>query len=417
MWRNGHGQFVDARPGALRDATCHDPPVNPVDLIAIALLIIAVILGVRSGALPQLLGLGGAAIGAIGGLAVLPALAPVLDSLPPQIRAIVVLSGLLGLIGLGEGIGATLGRHASHALGTGLLGAFDRVMGALVGAAQAVLILWLAGGVIAQAPAPNLAQLAQRSVALRVVDAFLPPPTEVVVALGEVLDDSGLPNVFIGLEQLPAPEIDLPSNEVAGRIGERAAPSVLRVLADGCQLRSSGTSFVVAEGYLVTNAHVVAGARSVIVQTSAGSFEATPVLVDLDLDLAVLYARSVDAPILEFAAAEPTRGDIGATIGYPGGGDETVKPATVATTYFATGLDVTGSARVTRRILELRARVVPGDSGSPFVLEDGTVGGVVFAESRVDPAVGYALSPDQVVELVDEAVGLTEPVPTGPCVR
>jgi S1-C subfamily serine protease len=391
--------------------------VNPVDLIAIALLVLAVILGVRSGALPQLLGLGGAAVGAIGGLAVLPALAPVLDSLPPAIRAILVLGGLFGLIAVGEGLGATVGRQASQALGTGLLGAFDRVMGALVGVAQAVLILWLAGGVIAQGPFPNLSQLAQRSNALRLVDDVLPPPTEVIVQLGRVLDDSGLPNVFIGLEQLPAPAIDLPSNAVAREIGERAAPSVLRVLSDGCQLRTSGTSFVVARGYLVTNAHVVAGATSVLVQTSSGSFDAVPVLVDLELDLAVLYARGVDVPVLVFSDEEPQRGAVGATVGYPGGGDETVKPATVAATYFATGLDVTGSARVNRRILELRARVAPGDSGGPFVLADGTVGGVVFAESRVDPAVGYALSPEQVIELVDRAVGRTKAVSTGSCIR
>jgi len=393
--------------------------VNPVDLIAIALLIIGVVLGVRSGALPQLLGLGGAAVGAVVGLAVLPALDPILASLPPLVRAVVVLAGLLGLIGLGEGVGATLGRQASHALGTGLLGAFDRVMGALVGAAQAVLILWLAGGVIAQSPAtaPNLAQMAQRSVALRVVESVLPPPTEFVVQLRQALNDNGLPDVFIGLEPLPAEDVELPSNARAREIGARAAPSVLRVVADGCQLRSSGTSFVVATGYLVTNAHVVAGARSILVQTSVGSFEATPVLLDLDLDLAVLFARDVTAPVLAFSGEEPTRGTIGATIGYPGGGDETVKPATVAATYVATGLDVTGSARVQRRILELRARVVPGDSGSPFVLTDGTVGGVVFAESRIDPNVGYALSPGPVADLVDEAVGLTARVPTGPCIR
>lgn len=391
--------------------------MNPVDLVAIALLILAVILGVRSGALPQVLGLGGAAVAAVAGLALLPAVAPFLDDLPAAIRAIVVLAGLLGLIGLGEGVGATVGRNASQALGTGLLGAFDRVMGAFVGAAQAVLILWLAGGVIAQGPFPNLTQLAQRSVALRLVDQVLPPPTEIVVELGRILNDSGLPNVFIGLEQLPAPDIDLPSDAQARQIGERAAPSVLRVIADGCQLRASGSSFVIAAGYLVTNAHVVAGARSILVQTSDGSFEATPVLVDLDFDVAVLFARDVEAPVLRWAAEEPQRGAVGATIGYPGGGNETVKPATVAATYFATGLDVTGSARVTRRILELRARVVPGDSGGPFILADGTVGGVVFAESRVDPAVGYALSPREVAERVDRAIGRTEAVATGPCVR
>jgi hypothetical protein len=94
----------------------------------------------------------------------------------------------------------------------------------------------------------------------------------------------------------------------------------------------------------------------------------------------------------------------------------TVERATVAATYFATGLDVTGEARVTRRILELRARVDPGNSGGPFILEDGTVGGVVFAESRVDPAVGYALSPLEVLERISPSIGSTAAVPTGPCI-
>lgn len=391
--------------------------MNPLDLVALFLLVIAVLLGVRSGALPQLFGLLGAAVAALAGLALLPAVTPFLDSLQSAIRAIVVLSVLLGLIGLGEALGATAGRRASHALGTGLLGALDRVGGAIVGAAQAVLILWLAGGVIASGPFPNLSQIAQQSTALRVVDGFLPPPTEIVLGLGNLLDDSGLPNVFIGLEQLPAPDIELPSDALASRIGERAAPSVLRVIATGCEQRASGTSFVVAAGYLLTNGHVVAGATSVLVQTSNDSYQATPVLVDLELDVAVLFAPGVDAASLQFSASEPTRGVLGATIGFPRGGNKTVEPATVAATYFATGLDVTGEARVTRRILELRARVVPGDSGGPFVLEDGTVGGVVFAQSRVDQTVGYTLSPLQVLDRVAPALGRTTAVSTGPCVN
>ena len=391
--------------------------MNPLDVLAVVLIVVAVLLGMRSGALPQLLGLAGAAVAALTGLAILPTVTPILDDLPAVVRAVVVLSVLLGLVGIGEAFGAMFGRQASQALGTGLLGAFDRVMGAFVGAAQAVLILWLAGGVIASGPFPNLAQLAQRSTALRVVDGFLPPPTEIVLELGQILDDSGLPNVFIGLEQLPAPDIDLPSDDLAAAIGERAAPSVLRVVADGCGQRASGTSFVVAPEFLVTNAHVIVGARTVIVQTSEASFEATPVLLDLDLDIALLFADGVEAPSLTFAADEPRRGDVGATIGYPGGENATVEPATVAATYFATGLDVTRENRATRRILELRARVEPGDSGGPFLLEDGTVGGVVFAESRVDPRVGYALSPSEVVDRIAPAIGRTDAVSAGPCVR
>jgi S1-C subfamily serine protease len=391
--------------------------VNPLDLLAIAMLVLAVVLGARSGALPQLLGLLGAAVAALTGLAVLPAVTPILDSLPAGIRAVIVLSALLGLVGLGEALGGSFGRAASKALGDGLLGALDRIGGALVGGAQAILILWLAGGVIASGPFPTFAALAQRSSALRAVDTFLPPPTEIVVELGRILDDSGLPDVFIGLEQLPAPDIDLPSDALARQIGAKAAPSVLRVIADGCDQRSSGSSFVVAPSYLVTNAHVVVGADSIIVQTSGNSFKATPVLLDTNLDVALLYAAGVKAPTLSFASNEPGRGTIGAGIGYPGGGNETVAPATVAAVYYAQGLDVTGKSRVTRRILELRSRVRPGDSGGPLVLQDGSVGGVVFAESKVDPTVGYALSPKQVWERIAPAIGRRAAVAPGPCIR
>jgi S1-C subfamily serine protease len=391
--------------------------VNALDLVAILLLVVAAVLGARSGALPQLVGLMGAAAAALLGLAILPAVTPFLDSLAPTIRAIVVLSVLLGLVGLGEALGARAGRAASQALGQGLLGALDRVAGAIVGAAQAVLILWLAGGVIVSGPFPNLSQLAQKSTALRIIDGVFPPPTAIVLELGQILDDSGLPNVFIGLEQLPAPDIGLPSDATARQIGKRAAPSVLRVVADGCNQRASGTSFVIAPGYLVTNAHVVVGASGIIVQTSGDSFKATPVLIDLQLDVALLFAPGVKAAPLTFAASEPRRGAVGATVGYPGGGNETVEPATVAATYFATGLDVTGKSRVTRRIIELRAQVIPGDSGGPLVLEDGTIGGVVFAESRVDPTVGYALSPLEVLGRVSPAIGRTQAVATGPCVH
>jgi S1-C subfamily serine protease len=391
--------------------------VNALDVIFVLVVALAIIFGARSGALPQVAGLAGAALGAVAGFTILPAAGPLLDDLEPTIRAIVTLAVLLGLVGLGEAVGATLGRAGSKALGRGLLGALDQVSGAAVGAAQAVLIVWLTGGVLATGPFPNLSQLAQTSRALRVIDNVLPPPTEIVLELGGLLDDTGLPDVFIGLEPLPAAPIDLPSDAVARAIGQRASRSVLRVVADGCQLESRGTSFVVAPGYLVTNAHVVVGARTIAVQTAVASFTAIPVLVDLELDVAVLRAKSLDAPSLSFAPTDPRRGAIAATFGYPGGGSAVVEPAIVAAVYQATGLDVTGTNRVTRRLVELRSRIEPGDSGGPLLLEDGSVGGVVFAESRADPSVGYALSPTAVADRITPALDRTQEVSTGPCIH
>ena len=67
-----------------------------------------------------------------------------------------------------------------------------------------------------------------------------------------------------------------------------------------------------------------------------------------------------------------------------------VVAAAVADSYDATGRDLYAERNVTRSIVELRATIERGDSGGPFVLADGTVGGVIFAQSKTDSSVGYA---------------------------
>src|SRR5205085_4962759 len=119
----------------------------------------------------------------------------------------------------------------------------------------------------------------------------------------------------------------------------------------------------------------------------------------------VLRAPDIAAPSLRFASTDPRRGIVGAALGFPGGGPLTVVSAAITGGYRATGRDIYGQGRVPRDILELRAAIERGDSGGPLVLADGTVGGVVFAESRTDPDVGYALAPEEVSVAVAPALG------------
>ena len=56
---------------------------------------------------------------------------------------------------------------------------------------------------------------------------------------------------------------------------------------------------------------------------------------------------------------------------------------------------------------------VLGATGATRVRDSG----VVFAESKVDPSVGYALSPIDVWQRVQPAIGRTAAVATGPCLR
>ena len=390
---------------------------NLFDLVAILVLVLAVLAGIRTGALPQVGGIGGAVTGLVVVLNAAPWLLEVTAGLEPIPRALVVLGAILLAVILGETVGSAIGRGIAERLGTGVLSGMDRVAGAALGAAQALLIIWLAGGLMIASPFPRLAQTAAQSTAVRTVDDYLPPPTEVIGQIASTLDDSGLPDVFVGLEPVPLEAVDTPSDPQAERIAGDAVSATARVVTRACDTQVTGTAFLVAPGYLVTNAHVVAGGSTIRLGTRDGVADATAVLFDPDLDIALLYAPDVEGPVLELADGTPERGTLGAALGYAGGGPLVVLPAAVAGSYPATGRDIYDLDRVTREILELRAQIDPGDSGGPLVLEDGTVGGLIFAESRTDPEVGYALTPASVARAIEPGLGRTRAIDVGDCLR
>ena len=392
--------------------------MNPFDAVALLVLVLAVIAGLRTGALPQVGGIAGAVIGLLVVLNLAPWLIDLTDDLEPFLRAIVVIAALLVAVIAGEAIGSGVGHSVAARLGTGVMSGMDRVAGGALGAAQALLIVWLAGGLLAVSPLPRLAQTASQSTVVRAVDGYLPPPTEVIGQIATALDDSGLPDVFVGLEPVPLDPVDPPSDPEAARIARVAAPSTARVTTRACDTEVNGTAFIVAPGYLVTNAHVVAGASTIRVTTREhGTLDADPVLFDPTLDIALLRVPGLQGPVLRFATDTPDRGTLGAALGYAGGGPLVILPAAVTGSYPATGRDIYGEDRVTREILELRAAVEPGDSGGPLVLEDGSVGGLVFAESKTDPAVGYALEPSVVANRIAPAIGSRGAVDVGKCLR
>jgi S1-C subfamily serine protease len=391
--------------------------VNPLDAITLLLVVVAIILGWRSGAIPQVAGLLGAIAGGGAAILALPYLKGTLSEIDAAFRPIVVLLWLVAAVAIGESLGGALGRAFAGRLGNGLLGTADRTVGAGLGVVQALLIVWLAGSLLAEGPLPRLAETAGGSTAVRTMTGILPPATEIAVGLGGWLDATGLPDVFVGFEPLPAPPVDRPSDPIARAIAAAAEASTLKVSAATCGFSSVGTGFVVSPGYVVTNAHVVAGAGPTGVRVNAGGrvLNAVPVLFDPDLDVALLHVNGILPVALSLAAADPDRGEIGATLGYPGGGPLTVLPAAVTGRYAAIGHDIYGAGRVRRQILELRAEIDRGDSGGPLMLSNGTVGGVVFAEARTNEDVGYALTATEVAEGIRGGYGRSAGVDTGAC--
>jgi len=391
--------------------------VNLFDLLAAIVFVLAVIAGSRSGALPQVGGIAGAVGGLILSLNVAPWLVNQTSGLEPIPRVLVVLGAIIAAVLIGEGIGSALGRMVGDRIGDGVISGVDRAAGAALGALQAVLIVWLVGGLLAVGPFPTLGRTASGSFSMQVISAYLPSPTKVVGQIAGALDASGLPSVFIGLEPAPLAPVDVPGSAEARSLAADAANGTARVMTLACTTQVTGTAELIAPEYLVTNAHVVAGATVISLQLGSQQVAATAVAFDPDLDIAVLHAPGLRGPVLRFATATPDRGVRGAAIGYPGGGPMIVIPAGVAGSYPATGRDIYNRSVIDRTIIELRAAIQPGDSGGPLILPDGTIGGIVFAESRSDPAVGYALTPTAVAAAVRPAVGRTSPVDVGPCIH
>ncbi len=395
--------------------------MNVVDLLIIAILVFALLAGLASGAFPQLGGLAGAiGGGALAIIVLLPLAQAWLQTIDPPIRAVVVLVGIVGIVGVGEAIGSSVGaRIRARLVGHGFLGTLDRAAGGVLGLAQGVLVVWLVGGVLAAGPVPQVAAAVQRSGIVRGLAGVLPPPTQIVGELGKWLDASGLPDVFVGFEPFPGPPVDPPTDAQAEAIAAKAEASTMLIRADACGYVLSGTGFVVRPGYVVTNAHVVAGSGSIAVGRDGGpQARAVAVLFDPNLDIALLYVPDLAAaPALTLAGQVPGHGTLAAALGHPGGGALTTIAAAVTSSYQAEGRDIYGTSLVSRQIIELRAAIIQGDSGGPVVLRDGTVGGVVFAQAQTDPDVGYALSPVDVANRIQPGLGSKAAVSTGTCTR
>ncbi|MGH3975529.1 MAG: trypsin-like peptidase domain-containing protein, partial [Pseudonocardiaceae bacterium] len=194
-------------------------------------------------------------------------------------------------------------------------------------------------------------------------------------------------------------------------------PSTVQVWGLGCGGKIGiGSGFVTQPGFVVTNAHVIAGFDQLRVRDAAGEHPAVAIHVDPALDIAVLSSPDVQAPAIGWTDNAATRGTEGVTLGFPGAQSQmVVRPATVQSRIEAVGRDIYGEGSVRREILVLAAPLVQGDSGGPFVTSAGLVGGVVFAGDPGNRASGYALTAEQVRPGIEAAIARNQEAGIGAC--
>ena len=382
-------------------------------LVAIAL---AVVGGYRLGFITRVVSW----IGLAGGLALAVWLLPkFLDQLGQANSGLVlVLSIGLLLIGatLGQALGFVVGGRLTPRRRDGAFGAIDRGLGALAGLAGVVIILWLVIPVFVSSPGWLSAQTSNSWIA-RTVDNSLPPAPDAMQALRTVIGDGTFPDVFDALRPTPDLGTPPPSTGLSAETAALVARSVVKVEGPACNKMQDGSGFVVADGLIATNAHVVAGERSTtIIRDDGRRFDGTVVAFDPARDIAILKVSGFDRPALPLARGNASSEDetTGGVFGHPGGEPLRIAPFKVARSINATGRDIYGTNRTERKVLELAASLRPGDSGSALVTPQGVAVGIAFAIARDVENVAYALAPSE-LEAVLSAVG-SAPVSTGSCV-
>jgi serine protease Do len=159
--------------------------------------------------------------------------------------------------------------------------------------------------------------------------------------------------------------------------------------------------FISADGYVVTNNHVVEHAKEVTVVTADGkTVPARIVGTDPKTDLALLKVREgSDYPFVSFASQEPRVGDWVIAVGNPFGLGGTVTAGIVS----ARARDI--GAGPYDDFLQIDAPVNHGNSGGPTFNTQGEVVGVntaIFSPSGGSVGIGFAVASDVAKTVVQQ---------------
>jgi S1-C subfamily serine protease len=154
----------------------------------------------------------------------------------------------------------------------------------------------------------------------------------------------------------------------------------------------AGSGFVVTpDGYVMTNSHVVSGARQIKVRLPSGDIAEGQVMGDDPAtDLALVRAELGQVPHLSVdGAIAPRVGQVAVAIGNPLGFESTVSTGVVS----ALGRSLRGrSNRLIDGVIQHTAPLNPGNSGGPLLDTAGRVLGVNTAIIARSQNLGFAIA-------------------------
>jgi S1-C subfamily serine protease len=172
--------------------------------------------------------------------------------------------------------------------------------------------------------------------------------------------------------------LDAYSHAVTG-VADAVGPAVVRVEVRNAKGRPAGVGsgvVIAPDGLVLTNAHVVEGAKEVHLQDAEGRvMDARKLGEDPDTDLALLRAGAVrDLPSARLGDSKALRrGQLVVAIGNPLGFESTVTAGVIS----ALGRSLRSkNGRLIEDVIQTDAALNPGNSGGPLVSSRGEVVGI-----------------------------------------
>lgn len=207
------------------------------------------------------------------------------------------------------------------------------------------------------------------------------------------------------LEQLAALENALSVPEIV----QKVSPSVVGVSCIMNNGTASGTGFVISEdGYIVTNYHVIDGARAISVSFSMAvekeEFEATLIGGDAQTDIAVLKIEKDNLEAVELGKSEELIvGELAITIGNPLGSE--LSGTVTAGIISALNRKLTIENR-DMTLIQTDASINSGNSGGPLINSYGQVIGITSAKVSTiyGEGLGFAIPIDEALPIIKDLI-------------
>jgi serine protease Do len=216
---------------------------------------------------------------------------------------------------------------------------------------------------------------------------------------------------YLTIDETIGPQLS--SQELVAEVGPAVVSIVVETVAynffqQAVPETGAGSGIIISpDGYIVTNNHVVTGAQKVTVTVSDGSvYGATIVGTDTQTDLAVVKIDASNLSYLHFLNNSQQQLDVldplvavGNALALPGGPTWT----TGVVSNLGRSIEEENGV-VLNDVIQTDAAINPGNSGGPLLNLAGQVVGLNVAIASNAENIGFAISTDSVIPVVETLI-------------